>query len=95
MKNYEIMFIVRPTLDEATIKKVATDMTEIITSNGGKIVEEVEKGQKELAYEIKDCKSGYYFLLKVECNEKTITEFSRIANVNENVIRHIVIKTDK
>ena len=62
MNKYEIMFIVNPTLDEASIKKVADDMKNIILNAKGEIVEEQDMGQRDLAYEINKHKKGYYFL---------------------------------
>ena len=94
MNNYELMFIVRPTLDEASIKKVYEDMQNVVTKANGKIVSSKEMGQRDLAYEIEGHKKGYYFLLVVEANKETVAEFNRIANVNEDVIRHLVIKQE-
>lgn len=94
MNNYELMFIVRPTLDEASIKKVYEDMQNVVTKANGKIVSSKEMGQRDLAYEIEGHKKGYYFLLAVEANKETVAEFNRVANVNEDVIRHLVIKQE-
>lgn len=95
MRKYEIMFIVNPTLEEANIKKVASDMKKIITDAKGKVIEEKEMGQRDLAYEIKKHKKGYYFFYVVEADPSTIKEFNRLANVNENVIRHLVVNVEK
>ena len=55
-----------------------------------------ELGQKEFAYEIKKFKSGYYFLYNIEAkNDSAIREFDRVARLDENVIRHLVINLDK
>ena len=62
MRNYEIMFIVRPTLTEEEIKKVAKNFENILTTNGANVTNVKEMGQRELAYEIKKFKSGYYYL---------------------------------
>lgn len=95
MKNYEIMFIVRPTLGEDEIKKVAKDFSEVITKNGAKVKEEQALGQKELAYEIKDFKSGYYFLLEVEAeDDKAIREFDRLALISNDIVRHLITKVE-
>ena len=50
MRKYEIMFIVRPDLEEANIKEVANNMKEVLKSEGATIVEEKAMGQRELAY---------------------------------------------
>ena len=95
MKNYEIMFIVRPTLSEEEVKKVVDNFKKVITDNGSKITEVKEMGQRELAYEIKKFKSGYYFVFEVEANDdKAIKEFDRLAGINENILRHLIIRKE-
>ena len=95
MNKYEIMFVVKPTLDEAAIKKVFEDTKEMLKKNGANILEEKEMGQRDLAYEIKKHKTGYYFLLTVEANGDTVKEFSRTSNISENIIRYLVTKLEK
>lgn len=95
MKNYEILFIVRPDLEEKAIKAVAKDLEKVLVDNKAKILSSKEMGQKELAYEIKEQKSGYYFLINVEATNEAIKEFDRIALINESVIRHLVTKLEK
>ena len=93
--KYEIMFIVRPNLDEEAVKKVATDFEKILADNGAKITSSKDLGQKELAYEIKTHKTGYYFLVNIEANDaKAINEFDRLALISEDIIRHLIIKED-
>lgn len=96
MKNYEIMFIVRPTLGEDEVKKVTKDFKEIITKNGGKVTKEENMGQREFAYEIKDFKSGYYFIFEVESkDDKAIKEFDRLALINNDIVRHLITKVEE
>ena len=47
MRNYEIMFIVRPTLTEEEIKKVAKNFENILTTNGANVTNVKEMGQRE------------------------------------------------
>lgn len=93
--SYEILFIVRPDLEEKAIKEVASNLEKILVDNKAKVLSSKELGQKELAYEIKNHKSGYYFLINVESEINAINEFDRLALINENVIRHMIIKLDK
>ena len=96
MKNYEIMFIVKPTLSEEDIKKVVKNFQDVITNNGGKITETVEMGQRELAYEIKKFKSGYYYVITLEANDdKAIKEFDRLALISNDIIRHLITNLEK
>lgn len=95
MKKYEIMFIVKPTLDEAGIKKAFENAKQVLTDNKAKVLEEKEMGQKDLAYEIKKHNTGYYFLLVVEASNEAISEFNRISNISEDIIRSLVTKLEK
>ncbi len=95
MKNYEITFIVRPDLEEANIKAVADSMKDLLVKNGATVKEEKALGQKELAYEINKYKTGYYFFYAVSTNDtKAIDEFSRLARINENIIRDLVVRVE-
>lgn len=96
MRNYEIMFIVKTTISEDEIKKVIENFSNILTTNGAKIISTKDMGQRELAYEIKKCKSGYYFVYEIEAeDDKAIKEFDRLALINSDVIRHLITKLEK
>ena len=96
MTKYEIMFIVQPNLEEEALKKVVKSLEKTLTSNNAVITLSKELGQKEFAYEIKKYKSSYYFLYNIEAkNDKAVKEFDRVALINENVIRHLIINLDK
>ena len=95
MRNYEIMFIVRPTLTEEEIKAVAENFKNVLTNNGANVTNFKEMGQRELAYEIKKFKNGYYFLINLEANDdKAIKEFDRLALISSDVIRHLITKME-
>lgn len=93
--KYEILFIVRPDLEENAIKDIFKKFENTLVENGAKVLSSKEMGQKELAYEIKKHKSGYYFLINVESDSKAINEFDRLALISEEIIRHMIIKLDK
>lgn len=95
MKKYEIMFIVKPTLEEASIKKVFEDTKKMLTENNATILEEKEMGQRDLAYEIKKHKTGYYYLLVLEAPVEAINEFNRIVGISQDIIRSLVTKIEK
>jgi small subunit ribosomal protein S6 len=93
--KYEIMFIVKPNLEESAVKAVAKNFEKVLTDNGAKVVSSKDLGQKELAYEIKGYKTGYYFLINIESSDaKAINEFDRLALISEDIIRHLIVKED-
>ncbi len=94
--KYEIMFIVRPNLEENAIKEVGKNFEKVLTDNKAKIISSKEYGQRQLAYEIKKHKSGYYFIIEViSDNPKAINEFDRLATLSEDIIRHMIIKEEE
>lgn len=94
MTNYEIMFIVKSTLDDAAQKSVAKETQNLITDNKGKVIEFKEMGRKKLAYPINKEVSGFYYLMNVEANAETIKEFDRKLRINENILRHLILKKE-
>ena len=95
MNKYEIMFIVKPDMEEKDIKAEAENMKKVLTDKKAKIIEEKAMGQRELAYEIKKFATGYYYLFVVEASKEAEQEFNRIARINENLLRHIIVKVEE
>ena len=94
MTKYEIMFIVKSTMDEEKIKKTSDDIQKLINKKPSKVIEFKEMGRKKLAYPIKKEVSGYYYVMTVEADHDTIKEFDRKVSINENVLRHLIIKLE-
>ena len=94
MNKYEIMFIVKTTIDENSVKASVEALKAIITSMKGKIIEFKELGQRELAFPIKKEISGFYYLMICEASAEAIAEFERKSRIDENVLRHLIIKLD-
>lgn len=96
MRKYEIMFIVRPDLEENAVKETVKKFEKVLTDNKAVITLSKELGQKEFAYEIKGFKSGFYFLYNIDSTEKAaINEFDRVARIDENIVRHLILNIEK
>lgn len=95
MKTYEIMFIVKSTLEEGNIKNITNDLQAIFTSNKSKVDIFKNLGIKKFAYPIEKEISGNYFLMQVTSTAETINEFKRRISLNENVIRHLIVKLEE
>ena len=96
MRKYEIMFIVKSDTTEEERKEIVSNLENAFTKNKATITLSKELGQRELAYEIKKCKSGFYYLYNIESNDDAaVKEFKRLAKIEENVIRDLVFNLDK
>ena len=94
MTKYEIMFIVKSTMEEDAIKQTSEDVQKLINIKPSKVIEFKEMGRKKLAYPINKEVSGYYFVMTVEATHDTIKEFDRKVSINENILRHLIIKLE-
>ena len=94
MNKYEIMFILKSNEEEA-IKNQVSELKAIITDLNGEITNEKEMGNKKLAYPINNQVRGNYFVLNVEATVAAINEFDRKAKIDENILRHIVIREEE
>lgn len=92
MKHYETMFIIKPTLVEEEIKQKIDFYKDVITKNGGVIETCLDMGMRNLAYEIKKHKRGYYFVIYFMTKPESILELERLYRINEDILRFIVIK---
>lgn len=90
MKKYEIMYILKASLDDAARKAEVDKLHGIITSNGGKITDVNEWGLREFAYPIKKETKGYYVVIKIEADNVALNEFDRITRFDNNVLRTLV-----
>lgn len=92
MNKYKGMYIVRPDLTEDQYKVVVEEMNKIFTDNGSEILTVDLWGMRDMAYEINDFRKGYYVVFTVNATPISITEYDRIANIREDVIRHIIVR---
>ena len=90
MKKYELLYILRPDLEEDARKKLVESLSDLLTKNGAKVNKTEEWGLKQLAYEIKKFTKGYYVLVKFEAEKAALDEFDRMTKINQNVLRFLI-----
>jgi small subunit ribosomal protein S6 len=95
MRKYEVMYIVRPDLEEEATKALVERFQAVATDNGGEIVNLKEMGKRRLAYEINDFREGFYVLMNLNAEPAVISELERLFNISEDVMRHLVVKEDE
>ncbi|RYM04688.1 30S ribosomal protein S6 [Sporolactobacillus sp. THM7-7] len=95
MRKYEIMYILRPDLEEDREKAAKEKIAAILKDNGAEINDVQEMGKRRLAYEINDYKTGVYSVLYVTADSQAINEFDRLLKIDDDVMRFMVIKDER
>ena len=91
MKKYEVMYILKANLEDATRQATIDSLNAIITNDGGAIEETNEWGIREFAYEIDGMTKGYYVVVTFNGTAAAVAEFERIARIDNNVIRTMML----
>ena len=94
-RTYEIMFIVRPDVEEADLDKLIEGFSGNITSGGGEIKSVEKMGRRRLAYTVRKFNDGFYVLLNVAAPGNLISEIERRLRVSEPVIKFITVRMDE
>jgi len=92
VKNYELMFVIKPTLTEEEMKAGIETVKNYVTTTGGEIAVNKDIGIRKLAYEIDKQKRGYYYVSYLSANPDSIREIERQLRINEDILRFITIK---
>jgi small subunit ribosomal protein S6 len=92
---YEVMFIVRPDVEDEEVDKLIDGFGATV-KNGGGTVKSVEKlGRRKLAYLVRKFNDGNYVLLTVEASGPVVLELERRLRVTEPVIKFITVRMDE
>jgi small subunit ribosomal protein S6 len=94
-RTYEIMFIVRPDVEEADLDKLIEGFSANIASGGGEVTAVEKMGRRRLAYTVRRFNDGFYVLLTVAAPGSLIGEIERRLRVSEPVIKFITVRMDE
>ncbi|AIQ50073.1 MULTISPECIES: 30S ribosomal protein S6 [Bacillales] len=89
MRKYEVMYIIRPDIEQEAVQ-AAVEKFQGIISNGGEITKHDVQGKRRLAYEIKKFRDGVYVLVNFTAEPAVVTELERIMKISDEVIRYLI-----
>jgi small subunit ribosomal protein S6 len=95
VRNYEVMYILKPELEEEAINTTVTRFEDVVKNIGGEIVKTDRWGKRRLAHEVNGYLEGFYVLMYIKAPNNASQEIDRVLKIHDDVIRHIVIKTDE
>lgn len=95
MTDYEVTYILKPSLEESEVEERSNAIAEIVKGQNGEVVGIEKLGKKRLAYEIADVREGNYVVMQFKANGAASKELERQLKLQEDVLRALVVRLDK
>lgn len=93
-RTYEVMYIVRPDVEEADLDKLIEGFSQVVTNGGGEVTNVEKWGRRRLAYLVRKFQDGIYILMFITADGPLVAELERRLRVTEPVIKFITVRTD-
>lgn len=94
MRKYEVMYIIRPDIEEEAQTELIERFKAVLTDSGAEVEEVDEMGKRRFAYEIDNYRDGYYVVVTFTGDENAVNEFDRQAKYSDDIIRHMIVRLD-
>ncbi len=94
-RTYEVMYIVRPDIEEADIDKLIEGFEKNVTDGGGEVKSTEKMGRRRLAYTVRKFNDGFYVLMTIVAAGSLVGEIERRLRVSEQVIKFITVRIDE
>ena len=95
MRQYELMVILDPELDDRTVQPSLERFLKVVTTDGGSVDNVDIWGRRRLAYEIKKQKRGHYVFFQIKSLPPVISELERTFKLTDAVIKFMTVKLEK
>lgn len=92
MPEYELTFIVSPTVEEDQLQATVDRVGGIVAQVRGEVSEVHPWGRRRLAYPIRRQRDGYYVTMRLRCPPQAIGEIERGLRLTEEVLRHLLVR---
>lgn len=92
MRDYELMFIISPTVSEEDTGGVSDRVQGFITNAGGEVSRVEPMGLRRLAYPIRDFREGYYVVVHFRMDPKATAELERNLKLTEDIVRYLLVR---
>ena len=94
MRQYELMIILDPELDERTVAPSLDKFLTVVSKDGGTVDNIDIWGRRRLAYDIKKKSEGIYAVIQMTAEPATAQELDRQLGLNESVMRTKLLRAD-
>ena len=92
MRDYELVALISPELDEEGVSEIIDRVSQSINSRGG-AVEEIKKwGRRKLAYPIRKFMEADYILARFQLTPQSVKELEAEISASEDILRYLMVK---
>ena len=95
MRHYEMMIILDPGLEEATVQPSLEQFLTVVKTGGGSVDKVDVWGRRRLAYEIEKRSEGIYAVIDMMAMPDSVAELDRQLSLNEAVLRTKVMRVEQ
>ena len=95
MNTYETLFVISLELEEGDINKTIDIVQDVITEGGGNVLKIDKWGRRQMAYEIRKKREGYYVLMHFQAPPTLIVELNRRYKLTDAIVRNLVLQLRK
>jgi small subunit ribosomal protein S6 len=90
LREYELMYVVRPDLDEDGLRGAVEAVQGLVEGQGGEVLTTTPWGKRRLAYEIAGLRDGHYVIVEFRGDGSNVKELERALRISDHVIRHMI-----
>jgi small subunit ribosomal protein S6 len=92
---YELMYIVKPELDDEAVQQEIEKVGQLIQTNGGQVKKVTPWGKRRLAYSVKDQREGHYVVAEFDLDQARVQEVDRVLKISDTVFRHLLVRQEE
>src|SRR3981189_2588224 len=91
VRDYELMYIVRPDVDDDGLRTAVDSVKSLIEGQGGEVRKTTNWGKRRLAYEVKHLRDGHYVIVEMRLDGGKVAEIERGRGIHDQVFRHLLV----
>jgi small subunit ribosomal protein S6 len=95
VRDYELMYIVRPELDDEALRTATESVDAVIRGLGGTVGKTTMWGKRRLAYEVDRLRDGHYVITLLQLDGARVAELERALQIHDTVFRHLLVRGDE
>ncbi len=92
LRDYEILYIIRPELDEEPLAQAVKTIETLVGNLGGRVEKSDIWGRRRLAYEVDHLREGHYVLTTFQLDPQRVRELDAAIKISETVFRHLITR---